>query len=179
MRLWKRSAAITVLVLGLSATTVVTAGPSAALTMPPRMTRVERSWQRAVYTLLNVERLAHGRLPLRLNLDLVRSARYHNVRMARTNTLSHQLPNEPAFTDREEAFGYRWSTAAENCSVNPDVSEDGVLQLQRLMYHERPPGETGHRDNILSPNYRDVGIAVLIDPINHRVWMTEDFGARA
>ena len=133
----------------------------------------------AVFNLLNLERLAHGRTPLRLNQHLVRSARYHNIRMARANTLSHQLPNEPAFTDRELAFGYHWSTAAENCSVNPDVSLAGVLELQRLMYHEQPPGETGHRQNILSPNYSDVGIAVLIDPVNQRVWMTEDFGAPA
>lgn len=177
MRLWKRLAVSMSLTVTLAAAVLVPAGPAAALTMPPRMSLVERSWQMAVYTLLNLERLAHGRPPLRLSLHLVRSARYHNVQMAKANTLSHQLPHEPSFTDREVDFGYHWSTAAENCSVNPDVSLAGVLQLERLMYHERPPGETGHRDNILSPNYRDVGIAVLIDPINHRVWMTEDFGA--
>jgi uncharacterized protein YkwD len=171
-------AVVTVLTVSLGTASLATAAPSSALTAP-RMTRVEALWATAVYTLLNVERLLHGRLPLRLNRHLVRSARYHNARMARANSLSHRLPHEPAFTAREVAFGYDWSTAAENCSVNPDVSKQGVLQLQRMMYHERPPGETGHRENILSRNYRDVGIAVLIDPRNHRVWMTEDFGAPA
>ena len=179
MRLWKRIAAITVLILGLGSTTVVSAGPASALTMPPRMSKLERTWQMAVFNMLNLERTTHGRSPLRLNLHLVRSARYHNVRMARANTLSHQLPNEPVFTDREVDFDYHWSTAGENCSVNPDVSLSGVLELQRLMYKERPPGETGHRQNILSPHYKDIGIAVLIDPVNQRVWMTEDFGAPA
>lgn len=144
-----------------------------------QMTATEAAWASAVFTRLNAERLAHGRLPLHLNRHLVDSAMYHNARMARVNTLSHQLPHEPSFTDRELDFGYHWSTAGENCSVNPDVSERGVLQLERMMYHERPPGETGHRQNILSRNYRDVGIAVLIDTKNDRVWMTEDFGAPA
>jgi uncharacterized protein YkwD len=140
------------------------------------MTTVEANWAKAVYTLLNAERAAHGRLPLRLNLHLVNSAMYHDVRMARANTLSHQLPNEPSFTDRELGFGYHWSTAGENCSVNPDVSKAGVLQLEQMMYDERLPGEIGHRQNILSFAFRDVGIAVLIDTKNQRVWMTQDFG---
>jgi uncharacterized protein YkwD len=177
MRLVKYLAVLTVLTVTVATTVLVTDGPASALTMPPRMTRIERTWKMAVFAALNLERLAHGLSPLRLNQHLVRSARYHNLRMATANTLSHQLPNEPSFTDREADFGYRWSTAAENCSVNPDVSLAGVLQLERLMYNERPPGETGHRQNILSRAYRDVGIAVLIDPVNQRVWMTEDFGA--
>lgn len=176
MRLWKHIAAVIVLTVALGAASFVTAGPSSALTTR-RMRTVEATWALAVYALLNVERLAHGRLPLRLNQRLVNSAMYHNVRMARKNTLSHQLPGELSFTARELGFGYHWSTAAENCSVNPDMSKRGALQLQRMMYHERPPGETGHRQNILSRSMRDVGIAVLIDWTNKRIWMTEDFGA--
>lgn len=176
MKLFRYVAALTVLTLSLGTCSLVTAGPSSALTVR-RMTVVETSWASAVFARLNLERLAHGRRPLRLNRHLVKSAMYHNVRMARANTLSHQLPHEPSFTDRELDFGYHWSTAGENCSVNPDVSEHGVLQLERMMYRERPPGETGHRQNILSRHFRDVGIAVLIDTTNQRVWMTEDFGA--
>lgn len=177
MRLWKRIALIMVFALGLSTASVATAPPSKAL-LARHMTSVERTWALAVYSLLNLERLVHGLPPLRFAHRLVESGMYHNRRMARANTLSHQLPHEPSFTDRERAFGYRWVAAAENCSVNPDMSEAGVLQLQRMMYHEQPPGETGHRQNILSPTMRAVGIAVLIDPVNNRVWMTEDFGAR-
>jgi hypothetical protein len=35
------------------------------------------------------------------------------------------------------------------------------------------------RQNILSREFRDVGIAVLIDRVNERVWLTEDLGAPA
>ena len=174
----KRLVALTLLALSVGFATPAAARTSSTLTVR-RMTATEAKWASAVYALLNVERLAHGRSPLTRNRRLVHSAMYHDVRMARTNTLSHQLPHEPSFTDRELAFGYHWSTAGENCSVNPDMSERGVLQLQRMMYHERPPGETGHRQNILSRDFRDVGIAVLIDTGNNRVWMTEDFGAPA
>ena len=178
MNLFKCVAATAALALTLTTAALVGAVPSQALTAP-RMTQTETAWGAAVLDLLNAERSAHGRAALRLNQRLVRSAMYHNALMAQANTLSHQLPNERAFTDRELAFGYRWSTAAENCGVNPDVSKRGVLQLQRIMYRERPPGETGHRENILSGNYRDIGIAVLIDRKNQRVWLTEDFGAPA
>jgi uncharacterized protein YkwD len=178
MKLFRYLSALTVFTVAVGLCSQGAAHASTSLTVR-RMTTVEHRWATAVFTLMNVERVAHDRAPLRLNRHLVHSAMYHNVWMARTNTLSHQLPNEPSFSDRELDFGYRWSTAGENCSVNPVVSLRGVLQLEQMMYHERPPGETGHRENILSRAYRDVGIAVLIDTKHDRVWMTEDFGAPA
>ena len=178
MNRFKRLTATAALVVTMTTVSFVRAAPSPALTVR-HMTPTEAQWAAAVYAQLNSERLAHLRVPLRLNRHLVKSAMYHDVRMARANTLSHQLPHEPSFTDREVAFGYHWSAAGENCGVNPDVSLRGVLQLESMMYHERPPGETGHRQNILSRSYRDVGVAVLIDDKNQRVWLTEDFGAPA
>jgi uncharacterized protein YkwD len=47
------------------------------------------------------------------------------------------------------------------------------------MYDEKPPGDTGHRDNILSKNYTNVGIDVYFDNVNGKVWLTEDFGKPA
>lgn len=179
MKLFKHVVAFVLATLALAATAVIAAAPSQALTLTaPKMTRTERSWAEAVFSLMNTERAAHGLRPYHWNLHLVASARYHNTQMAAANSLSHQLPKEAPFYDRELAFGYHWYTAGENCSVNPDVSEAGVLELQKMMYRERPPGETGHRLNILSRSFHDVGIAVLVDPTNQRVWMTEDFGAQ-
>lgn len=178
MNLTKCAAAVTALALSLATAAFTNAAPSQALTAP-HATSIETTWAAAILGQLNSERRAHHLLALRMNQHLVNSAMYHNARMARANTLSHQLSHEMSFSDRETAFGYHWYTAAENCAVNPDVSVKGVLQLQSMMYGERPPGETGHRQNILSRNYRDVGIGVLVDKINHRVWLTEDFGAPA
>lgn len=177
MKLFKYVAALVLAALALGTTALITAAPSEALTLPaPYMTTTERSWALAVFALMNKERAAHGLRPYQWNQHLVASGRYHNLRMAEANTLSHQLPHEAPFYDRERAFGYHWYTAGENCGVNPDVSEAGVLQLETMMYDERLPGEIGHRLNILSRSFHDVGVAVRIDRTNDRVWLTEDFG---
>jgi uncharacterized protein YkwD len=109
---------------------------------------------------------------------LVCSTFRHDLRMAQANTLTHQLPRELAFWRRMESCGYRSASAAENTGVNGEMSLHGVLVLQRMMWRERPPGETGHRRNILG-RYSQVGIAVYLDRAHHKVWLTEDFGNRA
>ncbi len=48
--------------------------------------------------------------------------------------------------------------------------------MQRKMYGEKPPGETGHRANILSTQFTKVGISVVFDAAHLRMWVTQDFG---
>ncbi len=130
----------------------------------------------SVLSLMNQERAANGRPALRMNSLLIRSAHAHNLTMARYNTMSHQLPNEPFFANRILAAGYNYSTAGENIGWNSDRSLSGVIGLQKVMYNEVPPDD-GHRLNILSGSYRDVGIDVYFDTAHGKVWLTEDFGS--
>ena len=46
------------------------------------------------------------------------------------------------------------------------------------MYNEVPPND-GHRVNILSHTFRQVGIDVYYDARHHKLWFTQDFGVRA
>jgi uncharacterized protein YkwD len=132
----------------------------------------------AVLRALNAERAAHGRHPVRLNPDLIHSAHAHNLDMARHNVMSHQCAGEPYFANRIEHAGYDYEYAGENIGWNSVRTVRAVLKLETVMYHERPPND-GHRQNILSRHFTDVGIDVYLDNTHGKVWLTEDFGRPA
>jgi uncharacterized protein YkwD len=132
-------------------------------------------WANAVLSELNSERAKHGMRALKTNSKLVSAAHKHNLAMAKANTLSHQLKGEAALGSRVSATGYRWSAVGENVAYNGRRSQDGVLAVQNAMYNEKPPND-GHRKNILSKTYVDVGIDVISDSVHGKVWLVTDFG---
>jgi uncharacterized protein YkwD len=132
-------------------------------------------WANAVLSELNSERAKHGMRALKMNSKLVSAAHKHNLAMAKANTLSHQLKGEAALGSRVSATGYRWSAVGENVAYNGRRSQDGVLAVQKAMYNEKPPND-GHRKNILSKTYVDVGIDVISDSVHGKVWLVTDFG---
>lgn len=130
----------------------------------------------AVLGQLNAERRANGLPALSMNARLITSAHAHNHAMAAANTMSHQLPGELDFAQRILRAGYNYQTAGENVGWNSLMTTSGALYLETLMYTEVPPND-GHRRNILSSNYRSVGIDILFDSTNHKMWLTCDFGS--
>ncbi len=132
-------------------------------------------WANAVLDELNSERAKHGLPALKMNSKLVSAAHKHNLAMAKANTLSHQLKGEAELGSRVSAAGYRWSAVGENVAYNGRRSQDGVLAVQKAMYNEKPPND-GHRKNILSKTYVDVGIDVISDSVHSKVWLVTDFG---
>jgi uncharacterized protein YkwD len=129
-----------------------------------------------VLSLLNTERRAYGLPALRWNTRLVSAAHAHNLRMAKANVLSHQLPGEASIGSRFTTAGYRWRAAGENVGYTTDWTLTGILSVHRRMYQEVAPND-GHRRNILSRTFRDVGIDIVMDATHHKAWITEDFGA--
>lgn len=136
------------------------------------------SYARSMLALLNQERRAHGRAPLTIAWRLNVSAHRHNLRMAGANVMSHQLPGEPFFATRITNAGYRWRAAGENIGWNSNLTSAGILALEKEMYREVPPND-GHRVNILSPTFKQVGIDVYYDARHRKLWFTQDFGAPA
>ena len=132
-------------------------------------------WANAVFSELNSERAKHGLRALKMNSKLVSAAHKHNLAMAKADTLSHQLKGEAALGSRVSEAGYNWSAVGENVAYNGRRSEDGVLAVQKAMYNEKPPND-GHRENILSKTYVDVGIDVISDSVHGKVWLVTDFG---
>jgi uncharacterized protein YkwD len=145
----------------------------------PTQSQLGSSYANNLLGMLNDERAANGLPALTMNAKLIQSAHTHNLDMARQNEMSHQLAGEAFFADRIEAAGYNYQYAGENIGWNSVQTLDGVRQLEQIMYDEKPPGETGHRENILSKNYTNVGIDVYFDNVNGKVWLTEDFGKPA
>jgi uncharacterized protein YkwD len=159
--------------LGVFAGATVAASPASA-TIPPR-TAMENEIAWVIKTMINTERALHGVAPVHMVHSLRRSARRHNFHMATQNEMSHQLPGEPYFGQRMLNAGYNWNYAGENIAWNSDMTQAGVVLLESLMYHEKAP-YNDHRLNILSTHYRNVGVDVYMDKVNHKVWLTTDFG---
>jgi len=134
------------------------------------------SIRNAVFNLLNAERKSVGRAPLHMNSRLNLSAHNHNLRMAAFDIMSHLLPRELSLGGRVTRAGYLpWLRVGENIAFNTDWTLNGAYYLQKLMFNERYPND-GHRRNIISTGYQDVGIDVYMDPLHHKMWITEDFG---
>lgn len=154
-----------------------TTKPAAAKTASssPSGYATRSDWAKAVLAELNAERANHGLPPLKLNSKLASAAHAHNLAMAKANKLSHQLNGEAALGSRVSAAGYGWSAVAENVAYNSSRSQGGVLAVQKAMYNEKPPDD-GHRRNILSKTYVDVGIDVINDSVHGKVWLVTDFG---
>ena len=149
------------------------AGPAQAATTVA--TATEKAYANAVLRELNAERRVHHLVALKADSRLRLSARRHNLTMARYNTLSHQLPGELNFSRRISQAGYRWTYAGENIGWNSRMTQAGVVALQKIMYNEKAPNN-GHRLNILSSKFRQVGVDVYLDRKHHKVWLTTDFG---
>lgn len=137
-------------------------------------TATEFQIAQAVFQAINQSRAANGLAPLTWSNALARSARQHDLAMQAANTLSHQLPGEAFFSDRERQQGVNWTWAAENIGENSDQSTAGALALHQAMMSEKPPDD-GHRQNILTTSGNIVGIDIVIDPRNGKLWLTEDF----
>lgn len=174
---------LTALALGLGAAAVSLLGPQTTASATPAVAPAAASavsytnhkdWATAVFTQLNAERAKNGLKALRWSDKLYYSAHRHNLAMAGANTLSHQLPGEASLGDRVTVF-YAWSACGENIGWNSNRSQAGALALETSMYDETPPND-GHRRNILSTSFVDVGVDVIDDSTHGRVWLTTDFG---
>ena len=133
-----------------------------------------KDWATAVFAQINAERAKNGLKALRWSDKLYLSAHRHNLQMGQQNTLSHQLPGEASLGERVTVF-YAWSACGENIGWNGLRTQAGALALETAMYEETPPND-GHRRNILSTSFVDVGVDVIDDSTHGRIWLTTDFG---
>jgi len=101
----------------------------------------------AVVCLLNQQRAAHHLPPLAASPLLNRSAQgWTNVMVS-----SDQFTHGTDFASRITAVGYDWRMAGENIATGY-ATPGGVVRAWMA--------STGHCENILDPNYRNVGTGV-------------------
>jgi uncharacterized protein YkwD len=131
---------------------------------------------------LNDVRAAHGLTPLRSNARLARAAAMHSREMAAKGYFAHESTDGSAFSTRVQRYYTPGTTGYRSIGENllwssPDLDAKRALAL----WMKSAP----HRANILSPNWREIGISALHAPAAPGVFggaevtvVTTDFGVR-
>jgi uncharacterized protein YkwD len=158
-------------------------GPSASADPSPEPTpsqstpSASQSAASQVLAVVNQARAAAGLPAYTESPALDSTAAAHDALMAAGCGLSHQCPGEPPIGNRETAAGVQWTAAGENIAVAgpiPDTASaiaQEAVALTQSMLNETAPND-GHRLNMLSSTYTEIGIAVIG---NGSVWLTQDF----
>lgn len=125
-------------------------------------------WRTEMLASVNAVRSQSGAGPLAFCGTLGAAAQAHSEDQAAHGTMSHTGSDGSSPWVRIDRAGYRgWNAAAENvASGYPDVTSvmDGWM------------GSSGHRANILGPQYTHVGFG-LAHSTDGRTFWTQDFGA--
>lgn len=136
------------------------AGPQAAVLPAPG--EIEKELLRV----LNAERAARNLPVLRLSPALVGLAREQSSDMARSGVLSHDSAAGKSFTERLNDAAVAFAANGEN------VARSGTY-LAGLI-HGSFMDSPGHRENVLNPEFDEVGIGIVPGPGN-TYYVTEDF----
>ena len=130
---------------------------------PKELTEEEkRAMEEEVVKLVNEEREKHGLQPLQISEKLMQTAREKSDDMAINNYSSHTDPN-----------GYNM---AKDMNVAENIA--GVSSTPKGVFNEWLSSNTGHKENILDPNskYIGVGVAYNIDSKYMYYW-TQQFSS--
>lgn len=102
-----------------------------------------------VVALVNQVRSRAGLAPLTVNRQLTQAAMGHAQDMAQNDFLSHTGSNGSTMQSRVEAAGYSWAALGENVAAG---QPDAQSVMRSWM------GSEGHRSNILSPDFTEIGV---------------------
>jgi uncharacterized YkwD family protein/spore coat assembly protein SafA len=102
-----------------------------------------------VAKLVNQERAKYGLKPLKLNWELSRVARYKSQDMIDKRYFSHTSPTYGSPFDMIRNFGISYRSAGENIAAGQKTPQE---VMNAWMNSE------GHRKNILSSQYTEIGV---------------------
>jgi uncharacterized protein YkwD len=123
-----------------------------------------------VLELTNLERQNAGLGPLALSPELSDAALGYSEVLASTGCFEHTCGAVPNFADRVGQSGYTgWTALAENIAAGYPTPEAVVSGWMN---------SPGHRANILSPKYTEIGVGVVNGAGKLGTYWTEEFGAR-
>jgi uncharacterized protein YkwD len=108
--------------------------------------------QAGVIKWTNLQREKYGLPPLKENTKLNASAKLKVEDMFKNQYFAHDSPSGEGVGDLVENVGYKFIAVGENLALG-NFQNDEVL-LQGWM------DSPGHRENILSPNFQEIGVAV-------------------
>lgn len=107
---------------------------------------------------VNATRRQRGLRPLRFSAALSRAAGFHSRDMARRGYFSHNSADGSAFWKRVQRFygsaGYRYWAVGENLVwASPGLTSSSAMSMWM--------GSPGHRENLLSKRWREIGLSAV------------------
>lgn len=164
------------LLLGLAS---ANAGAAAA---PARTFSEADALEREVLAELNAVRKANGLVPLRLSRALASAADVHSRAMGMHGFFAHDSRDGAAFWLRVRRFYGQGSSRTWSVGENLLWSTPGLDARRAVELWMKSPG---HRKNILTPRWREIGLSALNVPAAPGVFggrdvvvFTTDFGVR-
>lgn len=125
---------------------------------------VDERAEQEMFAMVNDERVKAGLAKLTFSNSLRDLARAHSDDMFKRGYFSHYTPEGLSPFDRMEKAHITYEYAGENLALAPSTP----LAMQGLM------NSPGHRANILSPNFHQVGIGVIDGGI-YGMMFTQEF----
>lgn len=116
--------------------------------------------EQAVLDLTNAQRKAANLPQLTMNPTLMKMAREHSTTMASLNQLGHDL-NGTTFNTRLQKSGYPFGGAGENVAAGQQSPKEAITGWM---------GSPGHRANLMSRQYTEIGVAVATSSNGTRYW---------
>lgn len=173
------AAALVALAAGASSVQAASAAPAQPVSKIQAADRLEP----LVLAELNRVRVAHSLRPLRLSTKLSAAADLHSRSMGRLGFFAHESNDGSPFWKRLQRFypqgSFRsWSVGENLLWASPTLDAKRALEL----WMDSPK----HRKNVLSPGWREIGIAAVsvvaapgVYAGNDVTIVATDFGARA
>ena len=149
---------------------------------PPAAPDPGADYDSAVVAQTNAIRKAHGLAPLQVSARLTAAAEQHSASMGKTGYFAHESADGSAFWKRVEQYypqgnSSYWAVGENIIYGSPDLTVPDAMTAWM--------NSPGHRDNILSNDWREVGCAsVHLDSApgvyagRKTVIVTCDFGVR-
>jgi hypothetical protein len=123
---------------------------------------------------VNAARASYGRAPLVLDATISAVAYAHAADMLAYNYFSHTSRNGMTFAQRLTAGGVSYGYRGENICFLGGASVTTALNWCHAQFMAEPyPGGGNHKDNILSPNFRRIGIGIATG--GGKVYVVWDF----
>ena len=120
-----------------------------------------------VVTLVNQERAKQGLAPLKENLELSNVAKLKSEDMANKNYFSHTSPTYGSPFDMMKKFGITYNAAGENIAMGQQTAASVMTGWMN---------SPGHKANILSANFTEIGVGVAKNADGTIYWTQQFIG---
>ncbi len=171
-------AAVLALIALLGLSSSASARSCASTSLAPAKARAQTTVA-ATLCLVNAERARRGLRPLAANSRLSAAAQRHSADMAARDYFDHNTLGGGNFLVRIRRAGYL--TRAHSWTVGENIAWGSGVSSTPAAIHRSWMNSAGHRANILSPAFREIGIGIVNDaPVRGMggATYTTNFGSR-